>query len=109
MSLYGKGTPLPIDCPNRIVIKGPYMYVRNPMAIGGIGQGISVGIYLGSILTILFSLLGAIVWHFFVRPKEELDLAHRFGKDYLNYKKHIRNWWPTFNKENLKNENSDLL
>ena len=33
-ALYGRGTPAPFDPPRRLVIRGPYGYVRNPMYIG---------------------------------------------------------------------------
>lgn len=99
MSQLGKGTPLPLDCPNELVIKGPYKYVRNPMAIGGIGQGISVGIYLGSILVVLYAITGAFIWHILVRPQEEKDLKKRFGDEYSNYKKTVHNWIPTLNTD----------
>ncbi len=94
MSWIGKGTPLPLDCPNELVIEGPYKFVRNPMAIAGIGQGVSVGIILGSYLVVLYSLTGAILWHWMVRPVEEQDLEMRFGKSYLQYKSKIRCWLP---------------
>ncbi|MEO0472921.1 MAG: isoprenylcysteine carboxylmethyltransferase family protein [Bacteroidota bacterium] len=94
MSKQGKGTPLPTDCPNELVIAGPYRFVRNPMAVAGIGQGISVGIILGSFLVILYAGIGGVLWHVLVRPVEEKDLAARFGEAYEAYRRKTRCWLP---------------
>ena len=96
MSILGVGTPLPLDSPNFLVVKGPYKFVRNPMAIAGIGQGIAVGLFLGSFGVLIYALLGAILWHILVRPVEEKDLEKRFGKSYQRYKKEIKCWIPSF-------------
>ncbi len=96
MSWLGKGTPLPIDCPNQLVIQGPYKMIRNPMAVAGIGQGVSVGVLSGSFLTVLYAIIGALLWHYLVRPLEEKDLSARFGNAYVNYRKEVPCWLPKF-------------
>jgi protein-S-isoprenylcysteine O-methyltransferase Ste14 len=96
MSIIGQGTPLPIDCPNQLVVKGPYRFVRNPMALAGIGQGVSIGWYFGSFIIILYALSGAVLWHILVRPEEEKDLAQRFGNSYLEYQQKVKCWIPRF-------------
>lgn len=98
MSWIGQGTPLPTDCPNRLVVKGPYRIVRNPMAVAGIGQAICVGLILGSWMTILYALSGAVFWHTAVRPSEERDLYKRFGEEYRRYQQKIWCWLPSFKK-----------
>ncbi|EMI25610.1 methyltransferase family protein [Rhodopirellula europaea] len=95
MAIRGDGTPLPTATAPRLVIAGPYRYVRNPMALAGIVQGIAVGWFLGSLPVIAYALCGAVVWHVFVRPVEERDLQLRFGADYHRYQKHVRLWIPT--------------
>ncbi len=94
MATRGDGTPLPTATAPRLVVAGPYRYVRNPMAVAGIVQGMAVGWYLGSASVILYSLVGALLWHIAVRPVEERDLAKRFGQDYASYRKNARLWVP---------------
>ena len=93
----GQGTPLPLDQTQKLVTEGPYKYVRNPMAVAGIGQGISISLFFGSIHTFFYAILGAILWHFVVRPIEEKDMIERFGKDYEDYKERVHCWLPKLN------------
>ena len=92
----GQGTPLPMDQTNRLVTTGPYKYIRNPMAVAGIGQGISISIMLNSWPILAYSLLGGILWHFVVKPVEEKDMEGRFGDEYINYKGKTTCWLPKF-------------
>lgn len=94
MATRGAGTPLPTATAPRLVVTGPYRFVRNPMALAGIGQGIAVAWYLGSYPVIAYALAGAIVWHVFVRPVEERDLAERFGESYRRYRRSVGLWLP---------------
>lgn len=94
MALKGQGTPLPLDFPNKLVLSGPYLYVRNPMAIAGLSQAAFVGLYLGSWFVPLYALAGGIIWNLFARPPEEHHLELEFGQAYKHYKAHTRCWIP---------------
>ncbi|MBK7933844.1 MAG: isoprenylcysteine carboxylmethyltransferase family protein [Acidobacteria bacterium] len=96
MSKIGKGTPLPLDHAKHLVIRGPYAFVRNPMAVSGVGQGLAVALFLGSPLVTLYALMGSLVWQLIFRPLEEDDLARRFGAPYQEYKRSVKCWIPRF-------------
>ena len=90
----GGGTPLPLDQTRELVVIGPYRYVRNPMAIAGIGQGVAVAVIFESWPVLGYAMLGAIIWHCVVRPFEEQDMAQRFGASYVAYRKRVMCWVP---------------
>jgi len=92
MNCTGKGTPLPTANAPNLVTKGPYRFVRNPMALAGILQGLCTGWFLGSYAILAYAFLGALVWHIIVRPTEERDLAKRFGDEYALYKSTVPLW-----------------
>lgn len=94
MSTRGNGTPLPAAMPNRLVIAGPYRFVRNPMAMAGIVQGAAVGLMLSSWLVVVYAVAGSLVWNYVVRPLEEADLEARFGDAYRRYRSAVRCWCP---------------
>lgn len=94
MSQIGKGTPLPLDHATKLVIAGPYRYIRNPMALSGIGQGLAVALFLGSPLVAVYALIGSAIWQLIFRPLEEEDLARRFGREFDNYRAAVRCWIP---------------
>jgi protein-S-isoprenylcysteine O-methyltransferase Ste14 len=94
MAAAGRGTPLPINPAQRLVIAGPYRHVRNPMAASGVLQAIGVGLWLGSWLVVAYAIAGAVLWHTVVRPQEERELAERFGAEYEAYRRSRMCWWP---------------
>lgn len=98
MSRIGKGTPLPLDHASDLVVLGPYAYVRNPMAVSGIGQGLAVALFLGSPLVAVYALMGSAIWQLVFRPLEEDDMAERFSDGYLNYRDAVKCWVPRFRR-----------
>lgn len=94
MAWRGSGTPIPFDGPNRLVVQGPYAYLRNPMVVAGLGQGIAVGIAFGSFSVLGYAVAGGLVWQLLARPAEEADLLETFGDEYSAYCDQVRCWFP---------------
>lgn len=94
MARSGDGTPLPFDAPNRLVVEGPYAYLRNPMIVAGMGQGTAVGLGAGSFAVLGYVVFGGFIWHFLVRPAEEADLLKLFAGDYSTFRDEVRCWVP---------------
>ena len=96
MACQGAGTPLPIDAPRRLVVRGPYRHLRNPMAVAGLTQGACVACLLGSWFALGLVAAGLVVWNFAVRPVEERDLESCFGEAYRDYRAQVLCWIPRF-------------
>ena len=90
----GKGTPAPFDPPRRLVIRGPYRFVRNPMYIGASLAVASAALYFGSWALLLFVIGFLLVCHVFVMVYEEPHLRRVFGPEYEEYCHHVRRWLP---------------
>jgi protein-S-isoprenylcysteine O-methyltransferase Ste14 len=92
----GKGTPAPFDPPRRLVTRGPYQFVRNPMYIGA---GLAVGgaaLYYESLALLLFAICFLIAAHAFVMFYEEPTLRRLFREDYDAYCRSVHRWLPEF-------------
>ncbi|QWT23006.1 isoprenylcysteine carboxylmethyltransferase family protein [Subtercola sp. PAMC28395] len=98
MSTLGDGTPLPSAMANRLVIVGPYRWIRNPMAVSGFVQGVAVGLILESWLVVAYAVAGSLLWNYAVRPHEEADLEQRFGDEFRSYRDAVRCWVPQIPK-----------
>ena len=98
MSVVGRGTPLPAAMANRLVVAGPYRFIRNPMAVAGFVQGAAVGLLLGSWLVVAYGVAGAVLWNYAIRPHEESDLELRFGDEYRRYRDTVWCWVPRWPK-----------
>jgi protein-S-isoprenylcysteine O-methyltransferase Ste14 len=93
-ALVGKGTPAPFDPPRRLVERGPYGVVRNPMYVGaGLALAGAALVY-GSAALLGFAAGFVIVCHLFVLGYEEPTLRRMFGAEYDDYCSRVGRWWP---------------
>jgi protein-S-isoprenylcysteine O-methyltransferase Ste14 len=98
MTQRGDGTPLPSAGTRKLVIEGPYRFIRNPMACCGITQGISVGLAIGSPLIMVYALVGGVWWEVLVRNLEEAHLSKLFGEEFQRYVAEVSCWRVRFRK-----------
>ena len=90
----GKGTLAPWTPTQKLVIEGPYRYVRNPMISGVLCILIAESLLLKSIYIFCWTLIFFTINYIYFIVKEEPDLTKRFGADYENYKKNVPRWIP---------------
>ncbi|MCA1601607.1 MAG: isoprenylcysteine carboxylmethyltransferase family protein [Acidobacteria bacterium] len=91
----GSGTPAPFDPPRRLVIQGPYRFVRNPMYIGaGLGLA-SAALFYESLPLLGYAGLFFLATHLFVVWYEEPTLRRTFGQKYEAYCRQVGRWWPS--------------
>ena len=91
----GKGTPAPFDPPRRLVVRGPYRFVRNPMYIGAALALAGAALFYESLPVLLYCAALLVFSHGMVVFYEERKLRKTFGRDYEAYCRSVRRWLPT--------------
>jgi protein-S-isoprenylcysteine O-methyltransferase Ste14 len=91
----GRGTPAPFDPPRRLVIQGPYRFVRNPMYIGAGLALASAALFYESLPLLGYTAFFLLATHLFVVSYEEPTLRRTFGQEYEAYCRRVRRWWPS--------------
>lgn len=91
---YGRGTLAPWDPTEKLVVRGIYKRVRNPMITGVslilVGETLFSGSFYHLAWTLLFIVANAV----YIPRWEEPGLEKRFGEDYLEYKRNVPRWRP---------------
>jgi protein-S-isoprenylcysteine O-methyltransferase Ste14 len=90
----GRGTPAPFDPPRRLVICGPYQFVRNPMHLGAAIALTGAAVFYGSLTFFAYSCAFLLACHLFVVLYEEPTLQRTFGREYEDYLDRVGRWWP---------------
>ena len=90
----GKGTPAPIDPPKRLVVRGLYRHVRNPMYVGVLSVITGEALLFQSLALIEYAAVVFVFTYLFVIFYEEPTLSRKFGESYNNYRKQVPRWIP---------------
>lgn len=93
-ALLGKGTPAPFDPPRRLVVRGPYKFVRNPMYLGAAMALAGAAAFYESAPLAGYAAAFVLVTHGFVLWYEEPTLRSMFATEYDGYCQQVRRWWP---------------
>lgn len=85
-----KGMGVPFNPPPKLVITGPYTYVRNPMLTGVFIVLFGLGVLFKSIsLVFIFTPLFILINVLELIAIEEPESEKRLGKEYVDYKKMV--------------------
>jgi protein-S-isoprenylcysteine O-methyltransferase Ste14 len=90
----GQGTLAPWDPTARLVVRGPYRRVRNPMISGVLAILIGEAVVLGSPALLAWAGAFLLVNALWLPLVEERGLLRRFGDDYAHYRAHVPRWVP---------------
>src|SRR5215208_406732 len=92
----GKGTLAPWDPPRKLVVHGPYRYVRNPMISGVLIIILGEGLVLLSTSHLWWFLTFFAINAVYIPLLEEPMLQSRFGDSYTEYRRHVPRLIPRF-------------
>ena len=95
----GKGTPAPFDPPRKLVIRGPYRFVRNPMYIGAGMTLAGAALFYQSLSIFIYTGVFFLITHLFVVLYEEPTLRRTFGDEYEAYFGRVSRWVPKPSKK----------
>lgn len=90
----GEGTLAPWDPTQKLVVEGPYRYVRNSMITGVLIVLVGESNVTGSLAIVLLAAFFFVLNHVYFKFSEEPDLIKRFGQRYKRYMKNVPRWVP---------------
>jgi protein-S-isoprenylcysteine O-methyltransferase Ste14 len=90
----GRGTLAPWDPPRRLVVGGPYQWVRNPMISGVLFVVFGEALVLRSVPHAGWALTFLIINLVYIPLWEEPGLERRFGDAYRRYRQHVPRFVP---------------
>jgi protein-S-isoprenylcysteine O-methyltransferase Ste14 len=93
-ALQGLGTPAPVFPTRRLVVKGFYRYVRNPMYMAVVAVILGQALLFGDVRVFEYALIAWLVAQLFVLVYEEPTLRKTFGSEYETFRANVPRWIP---------------
>lgn len=90
----GKGTPAPWDPIDKLIVTGPYAYVRNPMLCGVFCILFAEALFFQSQSLLFYTLIFIAINAVYFPLSEEKGLFKRYGEDYAEYKRNVPRFLP---------------
>src|SRR5262245_28393964 len=94
----GRGTLAPWDATRRLVVEGPYRYVRNPMITAVLTILIGEALTLGNPWIAVEAAVVFAINAIYFPLSEEPGLRRRFGEEYERYAANVPRWFPRSRK-----------
>ena len=93
-AIRGRGTPLPLDPPKKLVVEGPYRVVRNPMywGVAFVMLGEAAVFHSFALAELVAAFAAGVI--LFVLLYEEPTLRGKFGEEYEAYSRRVPRWLP---------------
>ncbi len=95
---FGRGTPAPIDAPQKLVVRGLYRLTRNPMYVGVLTVILGWTVMFRSPALLAYAAVVGTCFHLFVVLYEEHQLRKSFGREYEEYCTQVGRWLPRFRR-----------
>jgi protein-S-isoprenylcysteine O-methyltransferase Ste14 len=93
-ALEGLGTPAPVYPTSRLIVRGTYRFVRNPMYLAVEAIILGQAALLGSFDLVIYGAMIALGFYLFVVWVEEPTLRRTFPADYRRYAANVHRWLP---------------
>jgi len=90
----GHGTPAPIAPTERLVVGGPFRWVRNPGYVAVVALVVGQGLLYGSPRVLVYAACLWLAFHLFVLLYEEPTLRRTYGVEYDDYCRRVSRWVP---------------
>lgn len=90
----GKGSLAPWNPIDKLIISGPYAYVRNPMLCGVFCILFGEALFFQSHALLIYTFIFIVINAVYFPLSEEKGLLKRYGEDYAEYKRNVPRFLP---------------